>query len=112
MHWVKAGLFCAAATISAATAAQDTRNAELAVSDQQLNATYRTLMRQLGPQDQAALRMAQRAWIAFRDADCAFGFGDRRDCLMQRTDEREKQLRDSTYFNGKGEQIELPAPRE
>lgn len=112
MHRARMMVVAACIAVSTAAMAQDTRNAELATSDQQLNATYRALSRQLRPDDQTALRRAQKAWIAFRDADCALGFADRRDCLMQRTDEREKQLRDSVFFNAKGDVIQLPAPRD
>jgi uncharacterized protein YecT (DUF1311 family) len=92
--------------------AQNTRDAELASADAQLNATYRSLIRQLGQTDQSDHKAAQRAWIAFRDLDCKVGWGDRRDCLMARTQERERQLRDSIYWTPTGEQIELPAPRD
>ena len=90
---------------------QDTRNEELAGADKQLNATYQEVLRRLRPSDQAAFRKAQRAWIAFRDADCAFGDADRRDCLIQRTDERERQLRDTTYFDAQGQVFLLPSRR-
>lgn len=110
MHIIRAGLFCAFMALASTSVAQDTRTAELAASDRQLNLTYRTLMQQLSPSDQIALRAAQRAWIVFRDADCVAGVGDHRDCLMQRTDDREKQLRESTYWNQKGELISLPEP--
>lgn len=45
--------------------------AELERQDQRLNAAYRQAMARLNPRQQGALRTAQRAWIAFRDADCA-----------------------------------------
>lgn len=41
-------------------------------ADATLNARYKTLMSRLGADDQARLREAQRAWIAFRDKQCAF----------------------------------------
>ena len=107
-----AALLCSSIILASASVAQDTRTAELALYNRRLNTTYRTLMQQLGPQDQAALRTAQRAWIIFRDADCVAGIGDHRDCLAQRTDDREKQLRESTYWNQKGELISLPEPPE
>lgn len=40
--------------------------------DAVLNTNYRALMRLLPPERQAALRAAQRAWIAFREAECAY----------------------------------------
>ncbi|NEX92642.1 lysozyme inhibitor LprI family protein [Caulobacter sp. 17J65-9] len=99
---------CGAMALATSAYAQDTRDAELASSDRALNATYQTLIRRLRPADQASLRAAQRAWIAFRDADCAFGDADKRDCLIQRTDERERQLRETVYFDGRGEAFMLP----
>jgi len=98
----------AAAGIIAPVSAQDTRNAELAHSNAMLNATYQALMRQLSPADQVALRTAERLWISFRDADCAVGWPDRRDCLGQRADERREQLRTSTYFDARGTLVRLP----
>lgn len=59
-------------------------------------------MGKLRPSDQAALKKAQRAWIEFRDADCAFGAFDLRGCFIQRTDERDKQLRTSGYRDANG----------
>jgi uncharacterized protein YecT (DUF1311 family) len=41
--------------------------------DAALNDAYDALMDALDPAQQAALRDAQRKWIAFRDADKAFG---------------------------------------
>jgi uncharacterized protein YecT (DUF1311 family) len=43
-----------------------------AAADRRLNAAYREIMRFLEKEEQAELVKAQRAWIAFRDADCAF----------------------------------------
>lgn len=45
--------------------------AETEVWDGMLNADYARLMEMLDPAQQAALREAQRAWIASRDLDCA-----------------------------------------
>ena len=98
--------------VASSALAQDTRDAEVAQADRQLNATYQALLRQLGDKDREALRAAQRTWIIFRDADCSFGWGDPRDCLMQRTNEREQQLRDSVYFDSRGTFIRLPRPTE
>ena len=42
-------------------------------ADTALNATYRALMaRSLDPDVRGKLVSAQRAWVSFRDADCAF----------------------------------------
>lgn len=41
-------------------------------ADAALNERYKTLMARLGTDDQGRLREAQRAWVAFRDKQCAF----------------------------------------
>ena len=47
-------------------------NAELRVQDGRLNNAYQgAILRLERPRQKAALQKAQRAWIAFRDADCA-----------------------------------------
>lgn len=74
---------------------------ELKIQDAALNAAYRRLAAGMNPRQQAGLRNAQRAWIAFRDADCA----SRQDwewgsmstvaanfCVLRRTVERTIEL--------------------
>lgn len=80
------------------------------LADEHLNQTYQALMKRLSVADQKALRAAQRAWIDFRDRDCAFGWAEQLDCLIARTDEREQQLRESIYFDRGGRVITLPKP--
>lgn len=46
--------------------------AELSRRDAQLNDAYRRLMAALPGVRQAKLRSAERAWVAFRDAECDF----------------------------------------
>ena len=41
------------------------------VQDAALNAAYRKAMKDLNPRQKAKLLAAQRAWIAFRQAECA-----------------------------------------
>lgn len=48
-------------------AAQESRRA-----DAQLNAVYQKLMKTLDANRRTKLRAAQRAWLAYRDAQCAF----------------------------------------
>jgi uncharacterized protein YecT (DUF1311 family) len=93
-----------------APAAQDTRNAELDAADNVLDQTYRALLGQLPPHERPALQASQRAWLRWRVLDCKFGWGDRRNCLITRADEREKQLRESVYRTSEGKRIELPDP--
>lgn len=44
---------------------------ELEIQDKALNAAYAKAMGDLNDRQKARLRTAQRAWLAFRDADCA-----------------------------------------
>ncbi len=46
---------------------QDARRADVA-----LNEVYGRLMAKIEPADQARLREAERAWLAFRDKECTF----------------------------------------
>ncbi len=46
-------------------------DAELKIQDTRLNAAYRKALADLNPRQKAKLQAAQRAWIAFRDAECA-----------------------------------------
>ncbi len=66
-----------------------------AEADRQLNRTYRTVTNALSPDAQAELVAAQRSWISFRDAECAFQplLGvDQEDCLAELTGDRTAQL--------------------
>jgi len=74
---------------------------ELEVQDKALNAAYAASMAQLNDRQKAKLRAAQKAWIAFRDADCAsredqdWGTLSRIDantCMLRRTVERTIEL--------------------
>ncbi|HZZ36273.1 MAG TPA: lysozyme inhibitor LprI family protein [Caulobacteraceae bacterium] len=44
--------------------------AELEVQDARLNAQYRKAMADLNPRQKARLQAAERAWLAYRDAEC------------------------------------------
>jgi len=44
---------------------------ELKIQDARLNAAYRKAMGALNPRQKVKLQAAQRAWVAFRDAECA-----------------------------------------
>ncbi|EKV29236.1 hypothetical protein C882_0543 [Caenispirillum salinarum AK4] len=71
--------------------------------DARLNAAYKHVMGLLSDDRKAALRTAQRAWIAYRDANCGF-FADpmggtlagvlASDCMMSETAERARELED------------------
>jgi uncharacterized protein YecT (DUF1311 family) len=58
-----------AATTAAMRACENTRYEK---SERELNAAYATLTKQLDPTQQEKLRGAQRAWLAFRDANAQF----------------------------------------
>lgn len=61
---------CAAAKTQADLATCTAKDA--ASADAALNAVYKALAGRLAPADQQRLRDAQRAWIPFRDKECAF----------------------------------------
>ncbi|RWC13464.1 MAG: DUF1311 domain-containing protein [Mesorhizobium sp.] len=65
-----AAVDCAAAKTQADLATCTTANA--ASADAGLNAVYKALAARLAPADLKRLRDAQRAWIPFRDKECAF----------------------------------------
>jgi uncharacterized protein YecT (DUF1311 family) len=49
----------------------DCIGAELTIQDGRLNAQYRKSMADLYPRQKAKLQAAERAWVAYRDAECA-----------------------------------------
>jgi uncharacterized protein YecT (DUF1311 family) len=61
MQLIKTGVLIAFLALSTDVSAQDTRDAELENSDQRLNVTYRTLIRQLDSKDQTYLRVVRNA---------------------------------------------------
>ncbi|MEZ6875283.1 lysozyme inhibitor LprI family protein [Enterobacter sp. KBR-315C3_2022] len=71
-------------------------------ADKKLNATYQAAYKRAAAPQQALLKKAQQAWIALRDADCAFiGSGTEggsvqpmivNQCLAEKTVEREAFL--------------------
>jgi uncharacterized protein YecT (DUF1311 family) len=75
---------------------------ERAVWDEQLNASYKLLQGKATPTQAGALKQAQQAWIAYRDARCGFEASRYEggtlagviagNCLMQVTAERAVEL--------------------
>lgn len=71
-------------------------------NDGRLNQAYARALHSAGARNQAALRAAERAWIAFRDAECGFRYsseGGGQDaslvasqCRMELTSDRVRQL--------------------
>jgi uncharacterized protein YecT (DUF1311 family) len=92
---------------------------ELAAVDARLNASYNQVVGRLKaePAARAALLESQRAWIRFRDAECAFAtvngggsvlpFLDAR-CRARLTEDRLRQLRDYLAC-GEGD-LDCPVP--
>ena len=80
-------------------------------ADAELNRVYQQLLPKLEGEHKEKLKVAQRAWIAFRDAHCeyeAFAFDGgsmqpliRFSCLEAVTRERTKQLRGALQEAGK-----------
>jgi len=69
-------------------------------ADQRLNKAYGEVLRYVDGRDRSRLIAAQRAWLAFRDADCAFWRGsggtsgpmNHQMCIAARSDARAKEL--------------------
>ncbi len=92
------------------------------VADKALNATYRRIEGRLrdDPQTKKLLVAAQRAWIAFRDAQCAFSASDAAGgsihpmtvsiCLTDLTTARTRQL--ATFLHCREGDVGCPVPSE
>ena len=71
-------------------------------ADDALNALYRQMMPRYNPADQALIRDAERKWLDYRDAECAFETNlsvggtihpmDETMCRTERTEARIKEL--------------------
>jgi len=71
-------------------------------ADAKLNAAYKDLVGRNNEKANKLLQTSQRAWIAFRDAECAYSTADSQggsvhpmevsQCLTELTNERTKQL--------------------
>jgi uncharacterized protein YecT (DUF1311 family) len=82
---------------------QDCAEEELTYQDDRLNRAYKTLVASLNDLDKRAATEAQRAWLAFRDKDCAARAGrfgsdaapaTESACRMESTAYRAQQLED------------------
>ncbi|WP_306582175.1 lysozyme inhibitor LprI family protein [Dokdonella sp.] len=81
-------------------------------ADPELNQHYRALMGQLDAANQGRLRDAQRAWLAFRDKECAFKAQGHHDaasarsahdaCIEALTAQRAEQLQRELDCNAHG----------
>ena len=93
---------CMDASGGVTVAMRDCYAAETERQDQRLNVVYSQLRRQLAPSARAKLLQAQRAWLAYRKAECAYAMtpdeggtlalvtGD--DCWLRATAERVSRL--------------------
>ena len=78
----------------------DCINAKTEAWDKRLNAAYQTALKDAEPQQRELLRSAQRAWIKFRDANCAYigaeqgtiARVDAAECLRGMTEARAREL--------------------
>ena len=78
----------------------DCFNAQRARWDKQLTIAYQELLKDGDPQQRELLRQAERAWIKFRDAHCAYmGAGESiiarvnaAQCLSDMTEKRAREL--------------------
>lgn len=114
----QAGDVCANATTQAAMNQCSAQNFKKA--DDALNTSYRAVQKRLAGQDGAKKQLvtAQRAWIAFRDAECSFvGSGTAggsisgmmvSDCKTRLTKGRTTQL--TNYLNCAEGDLSCPVP--
>jgi uncharacterized protein YecT (DUF1311 family) len=80
----------------------DCISAETLIQDARLNGAYKKLGAQVTPDRKKQLLAAQRLWVQYRDANCAF-YADpdggtiatinAKDCVMQATASRAKELK-------------------
>ena len=92
---------------------QDTRPAELAFYDEKLNDIYNNILGRLESYEKVKLKKSQHAWIAFRDLDCAWAFpAEPLDCMIERTGNREKELRQTYFFDNKGNYLSVESKIE
>jgi uncharacterized protein YecT (DUF1311 family) len=80
-------------------------DAEIKRQDARLNKAYKALVADLNPERKKQLLAAQRAWLKFRDTNCAFYFDPEGgtiarvkavDCLMTMTASRATELENFT----------------
>jgi hypothetical protein len=116
-------MLAAAVTLSiAATAALADPGSDLKRADQALNQTFRKIQKRLADDADGKARLvkAQRAWIAFRDAECTFqSSGDdggsaapmvAAACQADLTRDRTRQLK--VYLNCQEGDLACPVPAE
>jgi len=78
----------------------DCINTNTAQWDKRMNAAYQQLLKDVGDQQRDQLRVAQRLWVQYRDANChyyALGEGtiasiETSDCVRSMTETRAREL--------------------
>jgi uncharacterized protein YecT (DUF1311 family) len=97
-------------------------NEDYKAADAKLNKTYSEIMKRLSDDadGRKLLQAAQRAWIAFRDAECNFSTADSQGgsihpmlesgCLQGLTEARTEQL--GSYLNCEEGDMSCPVPAE
>ena len=108
---------CLATSSFAASPASD-----LKMADQTLNQTYQRIIKRLSDDNDGRSRLvkAQKAWVAFRDAECTFqSSGDdggtaapmvAAQCQATLTQQRTKQLK--AYLNCQEGDLSCPVPAQ
>lgn len=94
-------------TIDSDSHAINTRPYEYQASDDELNIVYKQMMTMLSAKDQENLKNSQKLWIKMRDRDCEWAFNDHYGCLIDRTDRRIKELKESYFRTESGDYISI-----
>jgi uncharacterized protein YecT (DUF1311 family) len=95
-------------SLQATPSQQNTRLYELEYSNKMLNLTYKKILDKMNKVEQVKLRKSQRAWIIFRDFDCAWAFGaEPLDCMIDRTENRMKELQQTEFFDSNGDYLSI-----
>ena len=106
-------LCCLVLASNAWAALGDTRGAELDTADAKLNTVYKKIVASLGRDDAQKLKLAQRAWLKFRDLDCAWAYSaEPLDCMIQRTEERSSSLEETYFTDSAGGYVSVKAPKK
>jgi len=102
VKFLSAALFTLVA-IKVSAGSQDTRPYELDYANKRLNSIYKTILGKIQPSDRMKLKKAQREWIIFRDLDCSWALSaEPLDCLIDRTENRAKELEQTEFVTVKG----------
>lgn len=93
---------CTAKAAGVVPALKICANREQTLRDTNLNHEYQLRLKSIDPATAAKLRTAERAWVAFRDAECAYRLADEgggqdaalvwSDCRLELTQQRTRQL--------------------